>query len=137
MYRLAAAIGTRILYHSHLDDGSEAVIDDAGLTVVRGIGKRVTAPFGLAERLPTPANRRYRTAVASLHLIQHPSADVIASYCRQTPAAPARFHLAGAAGFQIQAISSRIRSTLESISWSAVRWTCAPELAPSCARVSR
>ncbi|MFJ8435984.1 cytochrome P450 [Kitasatospora sp. NPDC094019] len=69
MYRLAASIGTRILYHSHLDDGSEAVIDDAGLTVVRGIGKRVTAPFGLAERLPTPTNRRYRAAVASLHQV--------------------------------------------------------------------
>ncbi|MFJ4192414.1 cytochrome P450 [Kitasatospora sp. NPDC089509] len=69
MYRLAATIGTRILYHSTLDDGSEAIIDDAGLTVVQGIGKRVTAPFGLAERLPTRANQRYHAAVVSLHQV--------------------------------------------------------------------
>jgi cytochrome P450 len=67
MYRLAASIATRILYNDPIDQHTAAAIDQAGLTVVRGLGKRVLAPFGMAERLPTPANRRYGHAVTRLH----------------------------------------------------------------------
>lgn len=69
MYKLSASIATRILYHNPIDADTAATIDEAGLTVVRGLGKRVLAPFGVLERLPTPDNRRYRAASARLHEI--------------------------------------------------------------------
>jgi cytochrome P450 len=69
MYRLAASVATRVLYNNPIDSTTAREIDEAGLTVVRGLGKRVLAPFSIAEHLPTPANRQYREAVARLHAV--------------------------------------------------------------------
>lgn len=42
-----------------------------------GVGARMTAPFGILEKLPTPANRRYGIARDRLHALVD---DVIGSY---------------------------------------------------------
>ncbi|GGV55343.1 cytochrome P450 [Streptomyces spectabilis] len=69
MYQLSAAIATRLLFNSPITDRTASVIEEAGLCVVRGLGKKVIAPFGFAEHLPTSANRDYEAAMRRLHTV--------------------------------------------------------------------
>ncbi|MFI6934150.1 cytochrome P450 [Streptomyces sp. NPDC050287] len=60
---------SRVLFSDSLDAATATEVRRCLADVVRGLFLRTLVPVDAAFRLPTPANRRYRKAVAHLHTI--------------------------------------------------------------------
>ncbi|MDK1349142.1 cytochrome P450 [Streptomyces sp. 378] len=61
--------GSRVLFTDSLDAAKAAEVRRCLAVVVRGLFVRTVVPVDALFRIPTPANRRYRHAVARLHAI--------------------------------------------------------------------
>ncbi len=77
MDALIARITARTLFQSDLGAAAVTVIQETLPILVDGLYRRMIMPLGLLEKLPTPANRRYRDASARLHAVID---DVIDGY---------------------------------------------------------
>ncbi|MEV6114526.1 cytochrome P450 [Streptomyces sp. NPDC052109] len=69
MMTLTTRVISRVLLSDSLDDSTTAEVRDCLSDVVRGLFVRTVVPIDALFRLPTPANRRYRHALARLHAI--------------------------------------------------------------------
>lgn len=69
MMTLTTRVISRVLLSNSLDDATSAEVRDCLTVIVRGLFVRTVVPVDAPFRLPTPANRRYRRAVARLHTI--------------------------------------------------------------------
>ncbi|WP_406444776.1 cytochrome P450 [Streptomyces sp. NBC_00631] len=69
MTTLTTRVISRVLLSDSLDDGTSAQVRDCLADVVRGLFVRTVVPIDALFRLPTPANRRYRHALARLHAV--------------------------------------------------------------------
>jgi pentalenene oxygenase len=69
MMTLTTRVISRVLLSNSLDDTTSAEVRDCLTVIVRGLFVRTVVPVDAPFRLPTPANRRYRRAVARLHAI--------------------------------------------------------------------
>ncbi|MEV6836567.1 cytochrome P450 [Streptomyces sp. NPDC051133] len=69
MMGLTTRVISRVLLSDSLDDTTAAEVRDCLTDVVRGLFVRTVVPIDALFRLPTPANRRYRRALARLHAI--------------------------------------------------------------------
>ncbi|MGY4927899.1 cytochrome P450 [Streptomyces sp. 900105755] len=69
MTTLTTRVISRVLLSDSLDDTTAAQVRDCLADVVRGLFVRTVVPVDALFRLPTPANRRYRRALARLHAI--------------------------------------------------------------------
>ncbi|MEV7151458.1 cytochrome P450 [Streptomyces sp. NPDC093084] len=69
MTTLTTRVISRVLFSDSLDDRTTAEVRDCLAAVVRGLFLRTVVPVDVLFRLPTPANRRYRRALARLHAI--------------------------------------------------------------------
>ena len=65
MARLTLDIVTGTLFHAHVGEGPE-VIGRAINTIVEDLGFRFEVPFYPPRRVPTPRNRRFRTAMRTV-----------------------------------------------------------------------
>jgi cytochrome P450 len=79
MMELATAIVGKTLFT--MDLGHSVVDEVVSLMpmMLEGVRKRLTAPTELLEKLPTPANRRFTTAIRRIHQVVE---DIIAEYRR-------------------------------------------------------
>ncbi|MEV7388142.1 cytochrome P450 [Streptomyces sp. NPDC091215] len=69
MMSLTTRVISRVLFSDSLDDATAAEVRDCLSDVVRGLFVRTVVPIDALFRLPTPANRRYRRALARLHAV--------------------------------------------------------------------
>ncbi|MEV5954996.1 cytochrome P450 [Streptomyces sp. NPDC051987] len=69
MTTLTTRVISRVLLSDSLDDATSAEVRDCLADVVRGLFVRTVVPVDALFRLPTPANRRYRRALARLHAV--------------------------------------------------------------------
>ncbi|WP_078963466.1 cytochrome P450 [Streptomyces durhamensis] len=69
MTTLTTRVISRVLLSDSLDDTTTAEVRGCLADVVRGLFVRTVVPIDALFRLPTPANRRYRHALARLHAI--------------------------------------------------------------------
>ncbi|MFJ3334421.1 cytochrome P450 [Streptomyces sp. NPDC086766] len=69
MMALTTRVTGRVLLSDTLDEATGAEVRDCLSAVVRGLFVRTVVPVDAPFRVPTPANRRYRSAVARLHAI--------------------------------------------------------------------
>ncbi|MFF4116637.1 cytochrome P450 [Streptomyces sp. NPDC001714] len=69
MTTLTTRVISRVLLSDSLDDTASAQVRDCLADVVRGLFVRTVVPIDALFRLPTPANRRYRRALARLHAV--------------------------------------------------------------------
>ncbi|MFI9822697.1 cytochrome P450 [Streptomyces sp. NPDC052013] len=67
MMTLTTGAVSRVLFSDSLDAARTAEVRDCLAEVVHGLFVRTVVPVDVLFRLPTPANRRYRDAVARLH----------------------------------------------------------------------
>lgn len=67
MMTLTTGAVSRVLFSDSLDTARTAEVRDCLTEVVHGLFVRTVVPIDALFRLPTPANRRYRDAVARLH----------------------------------------------------------------------
>lgn len=83
----ALALTTRVMNHLLFSDSlggaAAAEVGDRLADIVRGLFVRTAVPVDALFRIPTPANRRYRTAVDRVHAIV---AEVVAERLRAGPA---------------------------------------------------
>ncbi|MGW0336605.1 cytochrome P450 [Streptomyces sp. NPDC003011] len=82
MTAMTTRVISRVLFSGSLDAARSAEVRHCLADVVRGLFVRTVVPLDGVFRLPTPANRRYRHAVARLHTIID---GVIAERRRGTP----------------------------------------------------
>ncbi|MER6082156.1 cytochrome P450 [Streptomyces sp. NPDC001833] len=82
MTTLTTRVISRVLLSDSLDDTTAARVRDCLADVVRGLFVRTVVPIDALFRLPTPANRRYRRALARLHAI----IDAVITERRRGPA---------------------------------------------------
>ncbi len=68
-HRVAARITARALFSVDLGPGVVADVVSATMEIERGMFRRVLLPFGLGERMPGPAHRRYVAAHRTLHSV--------------------------------------------------------------------
>ncbi|MEU0072032.1 cytochrome P450 [Streptomyces sp. NPDC006332] len=85
MMAMTTRVISRILFSDSLDAATTAEVRHCLEEFVRGLFLRTVVPVDAVFRLPTPANRRYRHAVARLHTIID---GVIAERRRRTAGAP-------------------------------------------------
>ncbi|HZM77182.1 MAG TPA: cytochrome P450 [Candidatus Limnocylindrales bacterium] len=79
MMELATAVVGKTLFSMDLDrDVVDEVVGSMPM-LLEGIRKRLMAPTELLEKLPTPSNRRFNTAIRRIHQVVE---DVIAEYRR-------------------------------------------------------
>ncbi|MEV5430892.1 cytochrome P450 [Streptomyces sp. NPDC052701] len=69
MMTLTTGVMSRVLFSDSLDAATAAEIRHCLAAVVRGLFVRTVVPVDAVFRIPAPANRRYRHAVARLHAI--------------------------------------------------------------------
>jgi cytochrome P450 len=69
MMAMTTRVISRVLLSDSLDPASAAEVRHCLADVVRGLFLRTVVPVDAVFRLPTPANRRYRNAIARLHTI--------------------------------------------------------------------
>ncbi|GGN10704.1 Epi-isozizaene 5-monooxygenase/(E)-beta-farnesene synthase [Streptomyces fuscichromogenes] len=69
MTTLTTRVISRVLFSDALDDTTSAQVRDSLADVVRGLFVRTVVPVDALFRLPVPANRRYRHALARLHAV--------------------------------------------------------------------
>ncbi|MFD0313238.1 cytochrome P450 [Streptomyces flavalbus] len=69
MMALTTRATSRLLFSGSLDAGRSATVRDCLGAVVRGLFVRTVVPFDAPFKVPTPANRRYRDALARLHAL--------------------------------------------------------------------
>ncbi|MEU2424227.1 cytochrome P450 [Streptomyces sp. NPDC007851] len=69
MMSLTTRVISRVLLSDSLDEASAAEVRDCLTDVVRGLFVRTVVPIDALFRIPTPANRRYRHALARLHAL--------------------------------------------------------------------
>ncbi|MDK1474641.1 cytochrome P450 [Streptomyces sp. 549] len=69
MQAMTARIIVRTLFAAQIDERAVTEIQQCLPVFTRGVYRRMVAPFGLMERLPTPANRRFDQALARLHSV--------------------------------------------------------------------
>ncbi|MBC7269445.1 MAG: cytochrome P450 [Streptomyces sp.] len=69
MMALTTRVTSQVLFSGSLDAERSATVRDSLEAVVRGLFVRTVVPFDAPFRLPTPANRRYREALARLHAL--------------------------------------------------------------------
>ncbi|GGT13419.1 MULTISPECIES: cytochrome P450 [Streptomyces] len=67
MVALTTGVTSRLLFSGSLDAGRAAAVRACLAVVVRGLFVRTVVPVDALFRLPTPGNRRYRSAVRRLH----------------------------------------------------------------------
>nr|BFD86221.1 cytochrome P450 [Streptomyces sp. Xyl84] len=67
MMTLTTRVTSRVLLSDTLDEAAAAELRSCLSTVVRGLFVRTVVPLDAPFRLPLPANRRYRHALARLH----------------------------------------------------------------------
>ncbi|GAB3644426.1 cytochrome P450 [Streptomyces sparsus] len=69
MQAMTARIIVRTLFSTQIDERAISEIQRCLPVFTRGVYRRMVAPFGLLERLPTPANRRFDRALSRLHAV--------------------------------------------------------------------
>lgn len=69
MMAFTTRVISRVLLSGSLDDETAADVRDCLTVIVRGLFVRTVVPIDAPFQLATPANRRYRRAVARLHAI--------------------------------------------------------------------
>ncbi|MET7453102.1 cytochrome P450 [Streptomyces sp. NPDC005574] len=69
MLALTTRVISRVLFSDSLGDEPAAELRDCLAVIVRGLFVRTAVPVDALFRIPTPANRRYRRAVARVHAI--------------------------------------------------------------------
>ncbi|HZN18496.1 MAG TPA: cytochrome P450 [Micromonosporaceae bacterium] len=79
MMELAMAVVGRTLFSTDLDQDAVNEVISAMPVVLDGVTRRVLAPTGLLERLPTPENRRFNRAIRRIHEVVD---RVVADYRR-------------------------------------------------------
>ncbi|WP_089102785.1 cytochrome P450 [Streptomyces hyaluromycini] len=79
---LTTRVISRVLLSGSLDDTAAAQVRDCLADVVRGLFVRTVVPVDALFRLPAPANRRYRRALARLHAV----IDTVIAERRRGPA---------------------------------------------------
>ncbi|UGY94657.1 cytochrome P450 [Streptomyces gobiensis] len=62
-------VAARTLFSTQIDDEAVAEFQRCLPVILRGVYKRMVAPLGLMERLPTPDNRRFEQAQAGLRKV--------------------------------------------------------------------
>ncbi|MEU3253382.1 cytochrome P450 [Streptomyces sp. NPDC006997] len=82
MMALTTRATSRLLFSGSLDAERSATVRDCLGTVTRGLFVRTVVPFDAPFRVPTPANRRYRDALARLHALV---AEIVAERGRGGP----------------------------------------------------
>ncbi|MEU6200122.1 cytochrome P450 [Streptomyces sp. NPDC047061] len=79
---LTTRVISRVLFSGSLDDTAAAQVRDCLADIVRGLFVRTVVPVDALFRLPAPANRRYRRALARLHAV----IDTVIAERRRGPA---------------------------------------------------
>ncbi len=69
MSTLTVRVTTRSLFSSHISEAAVADVLRCLPVVVHGVYRRMTVPFGIVDRLPTPANRRFEEARRTLRRV--------------------------------------------------------------------
>ncbi len=69
MMDFTTGVVSRVLFSDSLDAATTAQVRHSLAAIVRGLFVRTIVPVGVLFRLPTPANRRYRRAVHTVHAI--------------------------------------------------------------------
>ncbi|KOV70381.1 cytochrome P450 [Streptomyces sp. AS58] len=69
MMALTTRVTSRVLFSDSLDARRAAAVRESLAAVVRGLFVRTVVPVDAPFRIPTPANRRYRDALARLHTL--------------------------------------------------------------------
>ncbi|SES22860.1 pentalenene oxygenase [Streptomyces sp. yr375] len=69
MMALSTRMISRVLFSDSLDAATSAEVRECLADIVRGLFVRTVVPVDALFRVPTPANRRYRRAVARVHAI--------------------------------------------------------------------
>lgn len=85
MFAMTTRVISRVLFSDSLDATATAEVRHCLAEVVRGLFLRTVVPVDAVFRFPTPANRRYRHAIARLHTIID---GVIDERRRRAPDAP-------------------------------------------------
>lgn len=88
MMTLTTRVTSRVLFSGSLDAERAAVVRECLTVVVRGLFVRTVVPVDAVFRIPTPANRRYRSALRRLH-------ELIDTIVTERRAAPPREDLLG------------------------------------------
>lgn len=88
MMTLTTRVTSRVLFSGSLDAERAAVVRECLTVVVRGLFVRTVVPVDAVFRIPTPANRRYRSALRRLH-------ELIDAIVTERRAAPPREDLLG------------------------------------------
>lgn len=76
MYRITTAVTARRLFAAH-ERASSLPVHASMDIVTKGVARRIMMPVPGADRIPTPANRRYRRAQTDLRALTH---QLIADY---------------------------------------------------------
>lgn len=112
MHAVTARATARALFEAELPDASVRRIQQALPVFTEGVYQRSVAPFGIAERLPLPATRRFNAARAAIESVID---EVIADHRRKDPDAGNAGLLAGDTDEGAPATTAELRDNMISV----------------------